>query len=139
MIRAMQGAAQDDGALSLINPAEWDAFALELVESAPGIMRDAFQVLATQAQRNRFAIMIAAAGTAGALAASEPAAEVAHKFFFGNGMFGGEKSGDNNDGDDEPSKTSKSESSSTSMCDPSGTVDENSVRIRVAYNDSLLA
>lgn len=125
MIRAMQGAAQDEGALALINPADWDAFALELSERAPEIMRAAFQVLATQAQRNRFAIMIAAAGTAGALAA-EPVAEVAHKFFFGNGKFGGDKSGD-----DAPSTTPKPESSSTSMCDPSGTVDENSVRILV--------
>ena len=138
MIRAMQGAAQDDGALTLVNPAEWNAFALELSERAPEIMRAAFQVVKTQAQRNRFAIMIAAAGTAGALAA-EPVAEVAHKFIFSNGEFGGKKSGENNDDDDKPSKTSKSESSSTSMCDPSGTIDENSVRIFMAQDDSLLA
>lgn len=127
----MQGAAQDEGALSLMNSAEWDAFALELSETAPEIMRAAFQVLATQAQRNRFALMIAATIMAGARA-GEPVAEVAFKFVFHHGEFGGDNSGDNNDDDDEPSKTSKSESSSTSTCDPSGTVDENSVRIVVA-------
>lgn len=138
MIRALQGAAQDDGALSLINAGEWNGFTIELAKSAPRIMRDAFQVLATRAYRNRFAIMIAAAGTAGALAA-HPNAEVAHKFFFGNGQFGGENSGDNND-DDKPSTTPKPESSTTSMCDPSGTVDENSVRILLSSkSDSLLA
>lgn len=113
------------------NPAERDAFAIEVSERAPEIIRAAFQILQTQIYRHRFALMIAAAGTAGALA-GEPVVEVAHKFVFGNGKFGGEESGDNNDRDDEPSKASKSESSSTSTCDPSGTVDENSVRIPVA-------
>ncbi|KAK4089905.1 hypothetical protein PCL_05582 [Purpureocillium lilacinum] len=38
MINAFQGAAQDDRALALVNPAEWNGFALELADSAPQII-----------------------------------------------------------------------------------------------------
>ncbi|KAM0645771.1 hypothetical protein ACHAQF_000085 [Verticillium nonalfalfae] len=83
----MQGAAQNDEALGLVNPAEWDGFVLELADSAPEILGAAVQVLKTQTQKNKFAIMVAAAGAAGAWAVSEglePLVEVAHKFVFGD-------------------------------------------------------
>ncbi|KAM0530678.1 hypothetical protein ACHAPS_000320 [Verticillium nonalfalfae] len=102
MINAMQGAAQNDEALGLVNPAEWDGFVLELADSAPEILGAAVQVLKTQTQKNKFAIMVAAAGAAGAWAVSEglePLVEVAHKFVFGDGLFGHAKDDSAKDGD----------------------------------------
>lgn len=129
MIDAIRGAAENDQTLDLFNPAEWERVALRLAEDAPEPLAAAVQVLKTQAQRNKFAIMVAAAGTAGVWAATEPVAEVAHKFVFGDGQFG--RPADDSDGRededadaDEPSPTDEPSSS----CDPSAEVDENSVR-----------
>ncbi|KAM0329504.1 hypothetical protein ACHAQA_004813 [Verticillium albo-atrum] len=128
MINAMQGAAQNDEALGLINPAEWEAFALELAGNAPEVLGAAVQVLKTQAQRNKFAIMVAAAGAAGLWAVAEttePATEVPHKFVFDGGLFGHPK--DTSSGGDEPTATEQITTTTTvSSCDPSATVDENS-------------
>jgi len=139
MINAIQGAAQNDETLGLVNPAEWDGFALEIAQNAPEILGAAFQVLKTQAQKNKFAVMMAAAATAGALVATEPIVEAAHKFVFDDGLFGypaGNSDGGNDD--DNPSPTEQSTaSSSTSSCDPSATVDENSVCILLPCSDFL--
>lgn len=127
MIDAIQGAAENDETLALINPAEWDGFALELAENAPEILGAAIQVLKTQAQRNKFAIMVAAAATVGAWSGVQPAVEVAHKFVFGDGLFGG-PADDSDEGEDDASPTERPETSSTgSSCDPSAEVNENSV------------
>ncbi len=139
MVDAMRGAAQNDETLGLINPAEWEAFALQIAENAPEIFGAAVQVLETQAQRNKFAIMLAAAAAAGALAvteAAEPLAEVAHKFVFNDGLFGHPKDGANGGDGGAPDQTS-TEEEKKSTCDPSADVDENSVCIPLACNDSL--
>lgn len=130
MINAMQGAAQNGESLGLVNPAEWDSFALEIAGNAPDILSAAVQVFKTQAERNKFAIFLAAAGTAGAFAA-EPIAEVAHKFIFGDGLFGHptDPKGGGNDDDDQSHTEQSTASPSTSACDPSATADENSVCI----------
>ncbi|SPO03657.1 uncharacterized protein DNG_06340 [Cephalotrichum gorgonifer] len=124
IINALQGAAQNDEALGLINPAEWESFGLELVDSAPGILSAAFQVFKTRAQKNKFALLVGAAAAFGAFVA-EPAAEVGHKFIFEGGLFGFPGSdGGNNEND--PTPTEPTTTTSTSTCDPSATVDENS-------------
>ncbi|CRK41581.1 hypothetical protein BN1723_015939 [Verticillium longisporum] len=100
-------------------------------DSAPEILGAAVQVLKTQAQKNKFAIMVAAAGAAGAWAVSEglePLVEVAHKFVFGDGLFGNAKDDSAKDGDNGDPITTKAATSTTTgfSCGPSGTVDENS-------------
>lgn len=133
MINAIQGAAQNDQAFGLINPAEWGRFALEMAENAPEILRAAVAVLKTQAQKNKFAIMVAAAGAAGVWAVDEaarPIAESAYKFVFSGGQFGQPKDNANGNGNDNHDPTSTKQttsSSSTSSCNPKATVDENSV------------
>ncbi|GJN86974.1 hypothetical protein PLIIFM63780_010556 [Purpureocillium lilacinum] len=122
MINAFQGAAQDDRALALVNPAEWNGFALELADSAPQIMAAAVQVLKTQAQKNRFAIMVAAAAVAGLWTdVTRPVAEAAHKYVFDGGQFGSSK-----EHPDGKTATLKTTATSTASCNPSATVNENS-------------
>ena len=142
MINAMQAAAENEETLALVNPAEWGGFALELAEKAPPILSAAVQIFKTQAQKNKFAIMVAAAGTAGVWGAGEPVAEAAHKFVFADGLFGypaenqdGEGGGGGEKEDDDTSPTEKTTASlSTTSCDPSATVDENSVCILLDCN-----
>lgn len=94
MIDAFKGAAQNDESLALVNPAEWEGFTLELAEKAPEVLGAAFQVLKTQASRNKLLIMeaagaffISALGTIAAID-SKPPPEVAHKYIFREGLFG---------------------------------------------------
>ena len=56
LVNALQGAAQNDETLRLIDAGEWDRFALGLAENAPAVLGDAVQVFKTQAQKNKFAI-----------------------------------------------------------------------------------
>ncbi|KAL8930404.1 MAG: hypothetical protein Q9208_000587 [Pyrenodesmia sp. 3 TL-2023] len=113
--------------LGLIDPAEWERFAIELAVIAPEILGAVVQVLKTQAQRNKFARMFAAAGAAGVFVVAgkaEPLTEVAHKFVFGDGKFGHPK--DDPNGNDPTTTSETTTSTSTSSCNPSATVDENS-------------
>ncbi|UNI24991.1 hypothetical protein JDV02_010702 [Purpureocillium takamizusanense] len=127
MVNSLGGAAQDDRALALINPAEWNGFTLELADSAPQIIAAAVQVLKTQAQKNKFAIMVAAAAVAGIWTdVTKPAAEVAHKYVFDGGQFGSSKEHPDGKGD-HGQKTPKTTATSTTSCNPSATVNENSV------------
>ncbi len=133
MINAFQGAAQDDRALALVNPAEWNGFALELADSAPQIMAAAVQVLKTQAQKNRFAIMVAAAAVAGLWTdVTRPVAEAAHKYVFDGGQFGSSK-----EHPDGKTATLKTTATSTASCNPSATVNENSVGGFLGCDDFL--
>lgn len=130
MIDAFRGAAQNEETLGLINPAEWNGLGLELAENAPEILGAAVQVFKTQVERNKFALMVAAAGTVSAWTAAEVVNEVAHKFIFDNGLFGhpAEDSGGGNDEDgDEDEEEEPTATSTASKCDPSAEVNENSV------------
>lgn len=132
LVNALQGAAENEETLSLIDAGEWERFALELAENAPAVLDNAVQVFKTQAQRNRFAILVAAAASAGLWAANqaaEPATDVAHKFVFDDGLFGNPKENSDGNDDDNPTSTEKTTSTSTSSCNPTATVDENSVCI----------
>lgn len=135
MINSLQTAAQYDETLGLINPAEWESFALELAENAPEILAAATQVLKTAAQRNKFGIMVAAAAAAGAFTGAETITEVVHKLVFDDGLFGhpAENSdGENNDDDDKEKPTT---TSTAPVCDPSGEVNEKSVCILLLSYD----
>ncbi|KAK2601892.1 hypothetical protein QQS21_004579 [Conoideocrella luteorostrata] len=127
MINAFQTAAHNDHALAAMNPAEWGDFLLEPARNAPQILTAAFQVLKTQAERNKFAVMVAAASVSGAWVAgqvAEPAGEVAYKYVFDNGLFG---SSQDHPGPDQKTVTTKPTAISTaSACNPTGTIDENS-------------
>ena len=139
IINSLQGAAQDDRALALINPAEWNGFALELAGNAPEIMAAAIQVLKTQAQKNKFAIMVAAAAVAGIWTdLTKTVAEVAHKYVFDGGQFGSSKEHPDGKGDHtQKTATQKTTATSTASCNPSATVDENSVGVFLNCNDYL--
>ena len=124
MIRAGQGAAQDDAAFQLINPAEWESFTIALAEDAPAVMAAAFEVMRTQAHRNRLALFLAASVATGAIVASEVAnnlVELAPKLKFAGGDFG-----DPPEDTDEPSETS-------SACNPEATRDKDSVCVASSY------
>lgn len=130
LIDALRGAAENEETLSLTNAAEWENFALELAENARSSLGGVVQVFKTQALRNRFALLVAGAASIGLWAANhvvEPVIDVAHKFVFDGGLFGlpNEDSDENDDSD--PTSTEKTASTSVSTCNPTATVDENSV------------
>ncbi|KAF2736237.1 hypothetical protein EJ04DRAFT_551459 [Polyplosphaeria fusca] len=113
MINAAQGAAQDANAFQLADPTKWNEFALELAESAPEILANAFQVLKTQAERNRFLLFMGAAGAAGIGVAVEVNKPVPPKLKFEGGKYEGNKN--------KPTATATQASSTSATCDPSAT------------------
>ena len=132
LVNALQGAAQNDETLRLIDAGEWDRFALGLAENAPAVLGDAVQVFKTQAQKNKFAILVAAAasvGLWGANQAAEPVTDVTYKFVFDDGLFGNSKEDSDGEEDDTLTSTETTTSTSTSSCNPEATVNANSVCI----------
>lgn len=120
-----QGKAQAEDVLRLLDPAEWNTFNLALHPAAQEIVAAAFQVLKTQAQRNKFLLIFAGITATGLLAHesnSPPENKVPYKLHFSGGTAGGPK-----DNKGEPTEDDDEESSTSSTCNPSATPDENSV------------
>lgn len=140
--KAIKDAALDDAALDIINPEALRTFSLEIANNADKILQDAFDVLKSQARKNKYALLVAAGTGAGLFVVSEQGeviAEAGHKYVFGGGEFGQpEDDSSGNDDDDDPTTTKRTTTSkTTSSCNPTATVDENSVCILVRRGASL--
>ena len=135
VVESLADMAQDEGILSSIIE-DLNSFVLGITEVSPENLVLAFEVLKSQAQRNKFLLMFGAALTTLVLPEA-PDAEVAHKLVFSDGLFrypaedpnGEDGEDDKNDGDDASPTEKLTATPSTSSCDPSATVDENSVCI----------
>lgn len=123
MINAGTTAAQGGtggGAFDIVAADTWNNFVLEAVNAAPEILRNAFEVLRTQANRNRFAIFVGFMTAMGITAADSVANAAPAKLKFAGGKVG------NGNGATKTVASKTNASSTSSTCNPSQTVDQRS-------------
>lgn len=112
MLQQASNIAQDNTFLMMVNPAEWETFALDVIKNAPAVLADAYQVLKTQTQKNKLALILGGLAVAG-VGAGGALVPVAPKLKFDGGKVG--------------NAASMKPSTTQSSCDPSATANEDSV------------
>jgi hypothetical protein len=117
MINAGVGAAQDTNAYQLLDPAAWEAYKLDIAANAPAILANAWQLLKTKAEQNRFALFMGAAFATMLTGVTN----VDNKAKFNQGQL--------NIPTATAATTTASSTSSSSSCNPSATADINSVSL----------
>lgn len=121
----LTNSAKSDEVLAGLSGEEFQKLVLGLAEHAPELLGAAYSVLASQAQKNKLAILFAAAITAGAFGAKEALNNVGdltpHKFKFSQGQVG------------QPASGSEEENNDKKSCDPAAKANENSVSRKLLF------
>ncbi|KAI9163909.1 Leucinostatins biosynthesis cluster protein T [Paramyrothecium foliicola] len=127
---ALKTVAQNKNVLAVFNSEHLENLRLSIAQNAPEGLLNLVSYLETPAELNKFILMMGAIATTGNVAMKT----VAHKFSFPEGEFGrpkDPKENENGSDKDRPTTTKKATmstwtSTTSSTCNPSATVDENS-------------